>query len=314
MLDLKRIREDPEGVRAALGRRGEGALRGRWTGDRARRASPRAAARARGAARRAERGQRTHPQAADAGEREREIEAMRAVAARAKELEQELGAVEASFRRPSRRCRTCPIRRPRPGPRTSWSARSARPASWDSSRATICELAGELIDMDRAASLSGSRFAYLQRRPRDARAGARALGAGEGPRAWLRARHPARAGARAGALRHRLPARHRAADLRAAPRTSSSSSAPRRSRSPRCTTARSSRPSVCRFATRASRRAFVARRGRPAGTPAGSSACTSSTRSRCSASSRPRSRRRARADPRDRGGDPERRSGCPTAW
>ncbi len=72
-----------------------------------------------------------------------------------------------------------------------------------------------------------------------------------------------------------------------APRTSCSSSAPRRSRWPRCTTARSSTPSACRCATRASRRAFAARRARPGATRAGSSACTSSTRSRCSASSTP---------------------------
>ena len=49
---------------------------------------------------------------------------------------------------------------------------------------------------------------------RDARAGAGALGAGaaRGPR--LRTRDTARAGPRARALRDRLPARHRAADLR----------------------------------------------------------------------------------------------------
>ena len=46
----------------------------------------------------------------------------------------------------------------------------------------------------------------------------------------------------------------------------------------------------CRCATRASRRAFAARRAPRARTRAASSACTSSTRSRCSASSRPRTR------------------------
>ena len=51
-------------------------------------------------------------------------------------------------------------------------------------------------------------------------------------------------------------------------------------------------PTSCRCATRASRRASGARPAPPARTRAGSSACTSSTRSRCSASSR-----RTRAPP-----------------
>ena len=52
-----------------------------------------------------------------------------------------------------------------------------------------------------------------QGRPRAARARARALGARAAARQGLRAGRPARAGARGGAARHRLPARHRAADL-----------------------------------------------------------------------------------------------------
>ena len=52
-----------------------------------------------------------------------------------------------------------------------------------------------------------------QGRPRAARAGARALGARAAARQGLRAGHPAGARARGGAVRHRLPARHRAADL-----------------------------------------------------------------------------------------------------
>ena len=131
------------------------------------------------------------------------------------------------------------------------------------------ELAGELIDMDRAATPVGLALRLSERRPRDARAGARALGAREAARARLRAGDPAGARARAGAVRDRLPARHRAADLPRCPRTSCSSSAPPRSRSPRCTTARSSTPSACRCATPASRRASAARPARPARTRAG---------------------------------------------
>ena len=72
---------------------------------------------------------------------------------------------------------------------------------------------------------------------------------------------PAGAGARGGAVRHRLPARHRAADLPRCPTTSSTSSARARSRSPRCTPARSSRRASCRCATPASPPASAARPG-----------------------------------------------------
>ena len=94
MLDLKLIREDPDGVRAALARRGEDAVGGldrvieldrrrrevlpQLEGLRAEQNEANARIRS----------------ASDAGEREREIAAMRGVAARAKQLEQELGEVE----------------------------------------------------------------------------------------------------------------------------------------------------------------------------------------------------------------------------
>ena len=92
----------------------------------------------------------------------------------------------------------------------------------------------------------------------------------------------------------------------ACPTTSSTSSAPARSRSRRCTPARSSTAPSCRAATPAS--PLLPPRGgrRRARTRAASSACTSSTRSRCSASSSRRLAGRARAAARDRGGDPGR--------
>ena len=52
-----------------------------------------------------------------------------------------------------------------------------------------------------------------QGRPRVPGAGARALDDGEAARARVRARHPAGAGQGRGAVRHRFPAGHRAADL-----------------------------------------------------------------------------------------------------
>ena len=85
---------------------------------------------------------------------------------------------------------------------------------------------------------------------RPARARARAVGAVDARRARLHPGHPARARARAGALRDRLAARHRAAALPRARGRRSTSSAPPRCRSPRSTRARSSpaTSSRCRYA------------------------------------------------------------------
>ena len=164
---------------------------------------------------------------------------MREVAGRAKSIGEELSAVEAELeatlaRLPNLPDPAAPLedtvlreigRRRRVGPR------SPRARGRDDRHGA------------RGALLSGSRFAYLRGDLVFARARARALGAREAARARLRAGHPAGARARGGALRHRLPARHRAADLHACPTTSSTSSARARSRSPRCTPARSSTPS-----------------------------------------------------------------------
>ena len=111
-----------------------------------------------------------------------------------------------------------------------------------------------------------------------------------GARRGLRAGRAAGARPRGAAVRDRLLPRRARDDLRGPSATSSSWSAPRRSRSPRCTPTRSSTPASCRAATRASRPASGARPAPPARTPAGSSASTSSTRSRCSRSSSPTSR------------------------
>ena len=147
-------------------------------------------------------------------------------------------------------------------------------------------LAGERIDMERGARLCGSRFAYLRGDLVHARARARALGADQAPGPRLRAGHPARPRARGGAVRHRLPARHRAADLPPA----RGRPVPRRHQRGRARLAARRRDPRrrCRCATPASRPASGARRAPRARTRAGSSACTSSTRSRCSRSSRRR--------------------------
>ena len=164
-----------------------------------------------------------------------------------------------------------------------------------------------MIDMERAARLSGARFAYLRGELVMLELALVRWALEKLARPRLRAGDPAGAGARAGALRHRLPARHRAADLHAARGRAVSWSAPPRWRSPRCTTGRSSRPSGCRCATPASRRASAARPARPAGTRAGIFRVHQFDKVEMFSFVAPEdSRRRARADPRDRGGDPRR--------
>ena len=95
------------------------------------------------------------------------------------------------------------------------------------------------------------------------------------------------AGPRGAAVLDRLPARRPRPDLRDRRRRPVPGRHLGGARSPRCTPTRSSPPRTCRCATRASRPAFGARPAPPGGTRAGSSASTSSTRSRCSRSVEP---------------------------
>ena len=162
MLDLKLIREDPDGVRAALARRGEGAADGldrvialdvrrrellpALEGLRAEQNEANARIRS----------------AADATEREREIEAMRTVAASAKALEQELGEVEQGLQEALAPLPNLPAPSAAPGPEDELVREVGSPPELDFQPRDHLELAGALIDMDRAASLSGARFAYLK--------------------------------------------------------------------------------------------------------------------------------------------------------
>jgi seryl-tRNA synthetase len=162
VLDLKRIRDDPEGVRAALARRGPDAalqldrvieldVRRRailpeLEGLRAEQNE--ANTRIRGAA--------------DAAEREREIEAMRSVAARAKELERELAEVEPMLQAALAALPNLPDPTAAPGPEDELVREVGEIRQLDFTPRDHLELAGEMIDMDRGARLSGSRFAYLR--------------------------------------------------------------------------------------------------------------------------------------------------------
>ncbi len=183
MLDLKLIREDPERVRAELGRRGESAVAGldsvleldaqrRAVIPRVEelRASRNAAAEAIAQAKRA--GQ-------DASEA---ITHQREVGAREKQLSRELGEIEERLTAVLATLPNLPDPTAAPGPedelvkvvgepRVGVSARQGTQPEADPEQAggerapgvrDHLELAGAMIDMDHAAKLSGARFAYLK--------------------------------------------------------------------------------------------------------------------------------------------------------
>ena len=129
MLDLKRIREDPDGVRSALARRGEGAVEALEEVirlDAARRALLPELEGLRAEQNEANTRIRS---ASDAAEREREIGSMRSVAARVKELDRQLGEVEERLRAALAPLPNLPDPTAARGPRTSscgrWEGRGS---------------------------------------------------------------------------------------------------------------------------------------------------------------------------------------------
>jgi seryl-tRNA synthetase len=162
VLDLKLIREDPDGVHEALARRGgesAGGLDRVLELDTSRRELLPQLEGLRAEQNEANGRIRS---AADAAEREREIEAMRAVAARAKELEQQLAGVEAELQAALAPLPNLPDPSAAPGPEDELLREVGTPRPLDFVPRDHLELAGERIDMDRGARLSGSRFAYLK--------------------------------------------------------------------------------------------------------------------------------------------------------
>jgi len=166
VLDLKLIREDPDGVRAALARRGAGAADGLdrviELDGRRRELLPELEGL------RAEQNEANARIQTAAGRlggndlRDREIVAMRSVAARAKELEQELGEVELGLQAALAPLPNLPDPTAAPGPEDELVREVGEIPQLDFQPRDHLELAGELIDMDRAANLSGARFAYLK--------------------------------------------------------------------------------------------------------------------------------------------------------
>jgi seryl-tRNA synthetase len=162
VLDLKLIRDDPDGVRAALLRRGADAaagLDGVIALDRRRRELlPELEGL------RAEQNEANAriKSAADAQIREREIEAMRGVAARAKQLEQELGEVEQSLQQALAPLPNLPDPSAADGPEDELVREVGEVRELGFEPRDHLQLAGGLIDTEHAAKLSGTRFAYLR--------------------------------------------------------------------------------------------------------------------------------------------------------
>ena len=195
--------------------------------------------------------------------------------------------------RSPRRCRTCPhpdgARRRGDDDAVTLREVGERP-SFDFEVRDHLDLGLEhgWIEIEKAAAASGSRFAYLLGDLVMVELALIRFAVETRPRRGLRAGGPAGAGPRGAALRHRLLPRRARDDLRGRARRAlpgrhlgGLARRPARRRDPR-------RRRRCRAATPGSRPASGARPAPPARTPAGSSASTSSTRSRCSRSSSPR--------------------------
>jgi seryl-tRNA synthetase len=162
VLDLKRIREDPEGVRAALARRGEATAAGL---DRVVELD----ARRRGLLPELE-GLRARQNEAnarigatdDVEQREREITSMREVAARVKQLERGLVETELELQAALEGLPNLPDPGAASGPEDEVVRTVGEPRALEFKPRDHLELAGPMIDIERAARLSGTRFAYLK--------------------------------------------------------------------------------------------------------------------------------------------------------
>jgi seryl-tRNA synthetase len=161
MLDLKRIREEPDAVAAALARRGgeaPAALAQVVELDASRRALlPELEGL------RAEQNEaNARIRVAAPADREREIEAMRSVATRVKQLEQERSLVESRLQETLAPLPNLPDPSAADGPEDELVREVGEIPRFGFPPKDHLELAGARIDMDRAAKLSGSRFAYLK--------------------------------------------------------------------------------------------------------------------------------------------------------
>jgi seryl-tRNA synthetase len=162
VLDLKRIREDPDGVRSALARRGEQAARALDEVielDQTRRRLLPELEGLRAEQNEANARIRSSP---EGPEREREIAAMREVAARGKELEQQLAEVQRRLQAALAPLPNLPDPSAAPGPEDELVRQAGAPRELPFAPRDHLQLAGAMIDTEHAATLSGARFAYLR--------------------------------------------------------------------------------------------------------------------------------------------------------
>ena len=162
MLDLRRIREEPDAVRAALAVRGGDAAEGLDAvielDVRRREVLPRLEGL------RAEQNEANTRirNAPDAQAREAEIAAMRTVAADAKALEGELAEIEAALEQALAPLPNLADPSAPPGPEDELVREVGEVRELGFPARDHLELAGRRIDMDSGARLSGARFAYLR--------------------------------------------------------------------------------------------------------------------------------------------------------
>jgi seryl-tRNA synthetase len=163
VLDLKRIREDPDGVRSALARRGEGlgaAIDELLSADEQWRAATTSAEnlRAEQKARSEEFGA-----AKSRGEDAPELRAaMQELSAQVKQFAEQATGAKERLDGLVARLPNLPDPSAADGPEDEELRTVGEPPSFSFEARDHLELAGQMIDMDHGANLSGSRFAYLR--------------------------------------------------------------------------------------------------------------------------------------------------------
>ncbi len=163
MLELKRVRDDPQGVRAALQRRdpalGE-VVDAVLAKDEQWRAATAAAESQRAAQREAS---EAIAQAKRAGEDvEARLAQMRDVSARVKDLVEQARSAQEELDALIARLPNLPDPSAAPGPEDELVREVGEPPDFSFEPRDHLELAGEMIDTERGARLSGARFAYLR--------------------------------------------------------------------------------------------------------------------------------------------------------
>jgi seryl-tRNA synthetase len=163
VLDLKRIREDPDAVRAALARRGEGlsgAIDELLSADEQWRAATTSAERLRAEQKaRSEEFGAAKSRAEDAPELRA---AMQELSGQVKQFAEQATAAKERLDGLVARLPNLPDPSAADGPEDELVKTVGDPPSFSFQPRDHLELAGQMIDMDHGANLSGSRFAYLR--------------------------------------------------------------------------------------------------------------------------------------------------------